>query len=91
METALEWSAAIGAMLAAGLIAAELGRKITGYAFVLFSIVSVIWIVAGFMTDTMALVAQNGVLLLINLWGVYQHLFREERKRGKRQQAQAPA
>ncbi|MEP2235287.1 MAG: hypothetical protein ABJM58_04840 [Alteripontixanthobacter sp.] len=78
MESILEWSAAIGAMVAAGAIAADLGRRATGWAFVLFSVVSLVWIAAGFVSDTMALVAQNAVLLLINLWGVWQYLIRKK-------------
>lgn len=78
MESILEWSAAIGAMIAAGTIAADLGRRATGWAFVLFSVVSLVWIAAGFVSDTMALVAQNAVLLLINLWGVWQYLIRKK-------------
>ena len=46
MNGPLEWIAAIGTMLAAGLIAADLGRKVTGWGFVLFCAVSVTWIVA---------------------------------------------
>ena len=78
MESILEWSAAIGAMVAAGAIAADLGRRATGWAFVLFSVVSLVWIAAGFVSDTTALVAQNAVLLLINLWGVWQYLIRKK-------------
>ena len=45
MNGPLEWIAAIGTMLAAGLIAIDLGRKVTGFGFVLFCFVSITWIV----------------------------------------------
>jgi hypothetical protein len=70
----LEWIAAVGTMGAAGLIAADLGRRATGWGFVLFCAVSVIWIVSGVTSGAMPIAAMNAVLLLINLWGVWQYL-----------------
>lgn len=70
----LEWIAAFGTMLAAGLIAADLGRKATGYGFVLFCAVSVTWIVSGMTSGAMPIAAMNAILLLINAWGVWQYL-----------------
>ena len=73
--------AAIGAMLAAGLIAADLGRRATGYAFILFCAVSIIWIVSGLTSDAMPIAVMNAILLLINAWGVWQYLLsRKNRK-----------
>ena len=40
-----EWIAAIGTIVAAALLAADLGRRVTGAGFVLFCIVAVTWIV----------------------------------------------
>jgi hypothetical protein len=74
MNGPLEWIAAIGTMMAAGLIAADLGRKVTGYGFVLFCAVSVTWIVAGLTKDALPIAAMNTILLLINAWGVWQYL-----------------
>lgn len=74
MNGPLEWIAAAGTMLAAGLIAADLGRRATGWGFVLFCAVSVTWIVSGLTTDAMPIAAMNAVLLLINAWGVWQYL-----------------
>ncbi|RIV80893.1 hypothetical protein D2V17_18490 [Aurantiacibacter xanthus] len=81
MNGPLEWIAAIGAMLAAGLIAADLGRRATGYAFILFCAVSIIWIVSGLTSGAMPIAAMNAILLLINAWGVWQYLLsRKNRK-----------
>lgn len=74
MDGPLEWIAAIGTMLAAGLVAADLGRKVTGWGFVLFCAVSVTWIISGLTSGAMPITAMNGVLLLINGWGVWQYL-----------------
>jgi hypothetical protein len=74
MNGPLEWIAAIGTMIAAGLIAADLGRKVTGYGFVLFCAVSITWIVAGLTSNAIPIAAMNAILLLINAWGVWQYL-----------------
>jgi hypothetical protein len=74
MNGPLEWIAAIGTMLAAALIAADLGRKVTGWGFVLFCAVSATWIVAGMTSDAVPIAAMNGILLLINAWGVWRFL-----------------
>jgi len=75
MDGPLEWIAAIGTMCAAGLIAADLGRRVTGWGFVLFCAVSVTWIVSGITTGATPIAAMNAILLLINAWGVWQFLF----------------
>ncbi len=75
MNGPLEWAAAIGTMIAASLIAFDLGRRATAWGFVLFCVVSVTWIVAGWLEGTMPIVVMNAVLLLINLWGVWQYWF----------------
>lgn len=81
MTDVIEWFAAIGAIVAAGLIAADLGRKVTGWAFVLFSVVSIAWVAAGFLAGENPLIIQNGVLLLVNLWGVWQYLLNPKSRR----------
>ena len=81
MNGPLEWIAAIGTMLAAGLIAADLGRKVTGWGFVLFCAVSVTWIVAGLTSGAPPIAAMNSILLLINAWGVWQFLLNPKKKK----------
>jgi uncharacterized membrane protein YphA (DoxX/SURF4 family) len=70
----LEWIAAIGTMIAAGLVAADLGRRFTGFGFVLFCAVALTWVVSGLTSDALPIAAMNGVLLLINAYGVWQYL-----------------
>ncbi len=70
-----EWIAAIGGIIAAALIAFDLGRRATAWGFVLFCAVSILWIVTGLIDGAIPIVAMNGVLLLINAWGVWQYWF----------------
>lgn len=81
MNGPLEWFGAIGAIVAAAMIAGDLGRRWTGWAFVLFAIVSVAWIASGLLHNTMPLVVQNGLLLAVNLFGVWQYLLSRRKKR----------
>jgi peptidoglycan/LPS O-acetylase OafA/YrhL len=81
MNGPLEWIAATGTMLAAALIAADLGRKVTGWGFVLFCAVSVTWIVAGLTSNAVPIAAMNGILLVINAWGVWQFLLNPRNKK----------
>lgn len=81
MNGPLEWMAAVGTMLAAGLIAADLGRRVTGWGFVLFCAVAATWIVSGLTTGAMPIAAMNAVLLLINAWGVWQYLLSPKNKK----------
>lgn len=74
MNGPLEWIAAIGTMIAAALIAADLGRKATGWGFLLFCAVSLTWIAAGLTSNALPIAVMNGILLLINAWGVWQFL-----------------
>ncbi len=74
MNGPLEWIAAIGTMIAAGLIAADLGRRATGWGFVLFCVVAIIWIISGMTSGAMPIAAMNAILLVINAWGVWQYL-----------------
>lgn len=81
MNGPLEWIAAIGTMIAAGLIAADLGRKATGWGFVLFCAVAITWIVSGLTSGAMPIAAMNAILLAINAWGVWQYLLSPRNRR----------
>lgn len=81
MDGPFEWFGAIGTIVAAALIATNLGRRVTGWAFVLFVAVSISWIIAGFLTDNQPITIQNAAMLLVNAWGVYQYLLNPKKKR----------
>ena len=75
----LQWYGAGASVIAAGLVAADLGRRITGWAFVLFVSSSIALIGWGFMEkDSAGIGVQNVLMLLINLIGVYQYLIRKK-------------
>jgi hypothetical protein len=76
MNGPLEWIAAIGTM-----IAADIGRKATGWGFVLFCAVAITWIVSGLTGGALPIAAMNAVLLLINVWGVWQYLLSPKNRR----------
>lgn len=81
MNGTLEWVASIGTMLAASLIAFDLGRRSTGWGFVVFCVVSILWIVSGLTSNAMPIAAMNGVLLLINAWGVWQYMIHPKNRK----------
>jgi len=74
MEQAANWVAPIATTIAALMVAVNAGSKITGYGFIVFCVGSIAWATVGFTTGQMNLVWQNGILLVINLIGVWQWL-----------------
>ncbi|MCA1661843.1 MAG: hypothetical protein LC648_06660 [Novosphingobium sp.] len=83
MNGPLEWIAAIGTIVAASLLAADLGRRVTGFGFALFCGVAVAWIAASLSAAPPAypIAVMNGLLLAINAWGVWQFLLNPKKKR----------
>lgn len=73
MNGPLEWYAAISGIVAAFMIAGDFGRRVTGLGFLLFVTASIAWIIAGLQAGTMPLAVQNGILLAINIYGVWQY------------------
>lgn len=81
MSGPIEWIAALGTMLAAAMVAADYSRRVTGFGFVLFAVVSCLWVYSGLTAkDGVPLVIQNVVLLIINLFGVWQFLISRRKK-----------
>lgn len=74
----VKWFASIAGMIAAGMIAWDGGRRLTGWGFVIFVAASIAWIGSGFATGESALAVQNIVLLAINAFGVYRYLWRKD-------------
>ncbi|MBV9932456.1 MAG: hypothetical protein JO013_16140 [Alphaproteobacteria bacterium] len=76
---ALQWYGAIAGAIAAFVVSLDVGRKPTGWAFVLFVTGSVAYVLWGFLNDEGKAVAwQNVVLFAINLNGVYRYLIRKK-------------
>ena len=74
MSEALEWFAMGTGTIAAIMVSANMGRRITGYGFVIFVASSLSWVTVGFQEQEMPLAWQNIVLTLINLIGIYRWL-----------------
>lgn len=74
METIANWVAPIATTIAAIMVAANLGTRITGLGFIVFSVGSVAWIVIGAATDQPSLLWQNVFLLLVNIVGIWRWL-----------------
>jgi len=78
----IEWYATISGVVAALMLASDLGRKVTGFGFVLFCTMNVAWIIhAQSQPEGGGLMWQNGILFAVNLLGVYQYLLSAKNRR----------
>lgn len=74
----LKWFASISGVIAAFMVALDLGRRLTGWGFALFVASSMAWIAGALMTSDEPLWSQNLVLFAINIFGVYRYLIRKK-------------
>lgn len=79
MISVVEWLAPAATMLAAIMTASNLGARITGWGFVVFTIGSVGWVVLGVATDQTSLIVANGFLTAVNVIGIWRWLGRQAR------------
>jgi uncharacterized membrane protein YphA (DoxX/SURF4 family) len=78
----IEWYATISGVVAALMLASDLGRKVTGFGFVLFCTMNIAWIIhARGQPEGGGLMWQNGILFAVNLLGVYQYLISAKNRR----------
>jgi hypothetical protein len=90
MADTISWVATVATILAACMTASNLGARITGFGFGVFTIGSIAWLAAGAMTGQPALVWSNIVLTGLNLFGVWRWLGRQARvEEGARAATQA--
>lgn len=68
-------------MIAAMMTAANLGPRLTGWGFVVFTIGSIAWTMVGLASGQTNLIAANGFLVLVNGVGVWRWLGREAQYR----------
>ncbi len=86
----LEWYATISGVIAALMLASDMGRRITGFGFVLFCTMNVAWIIwAQGQEDGGGLTWQNIILFGVNLIGVWQYLLSPKNRRKMRAIRQA--
>lgn len=74
MEEAAGWIAPIATMIAAMMTAANLGARLTGWGFVVFTFGSIAWTTVGLTSAQTNLVASNGFLTIVNLVGIWRWL-----------------
>ena len=74
----LKWVASLSGMVAAFMVSLDLGRRVTGWGFVLFVGSSICWISGAALTQDWALGTQNVVLFAINIFGVWRYLIRRK-------------
>lgn len=77
MEDAAGWIAPIATMIAAMMTAANLGARVTGWGFVVFTVGSIAWSLVGFSSGQTNLLATNVFLTLVNLVGIWRWLGRQ--------------
>ena len=78
----IEWYATISGVVAALMLASDLGRKVTGFGFVLFCTMNIAWIIhARSQPEGGGLMWQNAILFAVNLLGVYQYLLSAKNRR----------
>lgn len=73
------WIAPAATMIAAMMTAANLGARLTGWGFVVFTVGSVCWSIVGVTSGQQNLVLSNGFLTLVNLVGIWRWLGRQAR------------
>ena len=71
---ALRWIASLATMAAGLVLAARVRPRLMGWAFVVLTLGSIAWVLIGYVAEEYALMAQNAVLTLINIFGVYRWL-----------------
>jgi hypothetical protein len=77
MDQTVSWIATAATIIAACFTASNLGSRITGIGFIIFTIGSIAWFTLGWLTDQPALVWTNAVMTALNLFGVYRWLGRQ--------------
>ena len=80
----LQYYGAAAGAVAALIVSLDLGRKPTGWAFVIFVTSSIALIGWGFLNDEgKGIGTQNVILLVVNLIGVYRYLIRRKPVHGE--------
>jgi hypothetical protein len=77
MTEIVSWVATFATILAACMTASNLGARITGYGFAVFTIGSIAWLTLGWLTAQQALIWTNVVMTILNLFGVWRWLGRQ--------------
>ena len=77
MESIATWVAPVATTIAALMTASNLGSRITGYGFIVFTVGSLAWLTLGITTGQANLLWQNVILTALNLFGIWRWLGRQ--------------
>ncbi|GAA4009223.1 PRC-barrel domain containing protein [Sphingomonas humi] len=77
MDQTASWIATAATIIAACFTASNLGSRVTGIGFIIFTVGSIAWFTTGYLTGQPALMWTNVVMTLLNLFGVYRWLGRQ--------------
>ena len=77
MAETISWVATVATIIAASMTASNLGSRVTGYGFAVFTIGALCWIAAGAMTNQPALLWTNVVLVILDIFGIWRWLGRQ--------------
>lgn len=77
MEAILQWVAPIATIVAAMMTASNLGARVTGFGFIVFTVGSLAWLALGVIGDDPSLLWMNVVLTGLNLFGIWRWLGRQ--------------
>lgn len=73
------WIALAATCIAAIMTASNLGARVTGWGFALFTVGAIAWAIDGLASDQTQLLWSNGFLALVDLFGVWRWLGRRAR------------
>jgi hypothetical protein len=90
MAEIVSWIATVATVTAAFMTASNLGSRVTGYGFVVFTVGALCWIAVGAWTGQPALMWTNVLLTALDLFGIWRWLGRQTRvEEGARAAAEA--
>lgn len=79
MEQIASYIAPVATILAALITASNLGARITGWGFVVYTVGSIAWLAIGLTVGPSSLVWQNAILLPLDIFGIWRWLGRQAR------------
>ena len=79
MQEFAGWIAPAATMIAAMMTAANLGSRVTGWGFVVFTVGAIGWVIVALASGQQNLLISNGFLLIVDLVGVWRWLGRQAR------------
>lgn len=79
MNDIAAWIAPAATVIAAIMTAANLGARITGWGFIVFTVGSISWCIVAIATGQQNLLFTNGFLTLVNGLGIWRWLGRQSR------------